>query len=387
MDPTLLGAYGPWAALLADRPASLSFRRKEWTDVEAWRLVARQRLLERLAPPHTGGTPEVTVHRQTVYDGLHAEDLSWQLPYGPPTEAIYLKAAGSAGRLPGILALHDHAGKKYFGKRKIACTAGDWHPAMLQHHSEYYGGVPWANELAKRGYAVLVPDAFSFASRRVRMTDVPEVIRAGRADPISETEAEIEPRPRPRPGAYNLWAADHESIMAKSLFCAGTTWPGVLFGEDQRALDVLCARGDVDAERVGCGGLSGGGLRTVYLGGIDPLVRCAVCAGTMTTWRDLLLHKSHTHTWMIYIPLLPLELDFPESLGLRVPLPTMVLNNLDDALFTLSEMERASRILYEIFAKAGAERQLQCRFFPGPHKFDGEMQAAAFDWFDRWLRG
>ena len=31
-------------------------------------------------------------------------------------------------------------------------------------------------------------------------------------------------------------------------------------------LEALGAREDVDAERVGCGGLSGGGLRTVYLG-------------------------------------------------------------------------------------------------------------------------
>jgi dienelactone hydrolase len=378
MCPTMLGAYGSWAASLADSPAAFSFRREEWTDVEAWRPVARQRLLERLAPPDTGATPDVTVRRRFVYDGLHVEDLSWQLPYGPPTEAIFLKPANAMGKLPAILALHDHAGKKYFGKHKIARTADDWHPIMLQHQYEYYGGVPWANEIARRGYAVLVPDAFSFASRRVRVEDVPEAIKAEWADRIAETEAEID--------AYDQWAAGHESIMAKSLLCAGTTWPGVFVSEDQRALDVLCAREDVDAERVGCGGLSGGGLRTVYLGGIDPRIRCAVCVGMMTTWRDFLLNKCHTHTWMIYIPLLPTELDYPEILGLRVPLPTMVLNNLNDPLFSLPEMERADRILQEVYAKAGADQRYRCRFFPGPHKFDLEMQATAFDWFDRWLK-
>jgi len=374
----MLGAYGSWAALLADHPASLSFRREEWTGVETWRPVARQRLLERLALPASGATPEVTVHRRATYDGLHVENLSWQLPYGPPTEAILLKPAGAAGKLPGVLALHDHAGNKYFGKRKIARTGVGGPPLMLAHQAEYYGGVAWANEIARRGYVVLVPDAFAFASRRIRVEDVPEAIQAGCTDPASETETEI--------AAYNQWAAGHESIVAKSLFCGGTTWPGVFVGEDQRALDVLCARQDVDAERVGCGGLSGGGLRTVYLGGIDSRLRCTVCVGMMTTWRDLLLHKSHTHTWMVYIPLLPTELDYPEILGLRVPLPTMVLNNLDDHLFTLSEMERADRILQEVYAKAGAGRRYQSRFFPGPHKFDLEMQAVAFDWFDRWLK-
>ncbi len=79
-------------------------------------------------------------------------------------------------------------------------------------------------------------------------------------------------------------------------------------GEDQRALDYLCSREDVDSERVGCAGLSGGGLRTVYLGGIDARIRCACCVGMMSTWRDYLLDKCHTHTWMIYIPLLPRDL-------------------------------------------------------------------------------
>ena len=375
---SMIGAYGHWAALLVDRPASLSFRRPVWTDAETWRPVARQRLLEYLAPPPTGAMPESTVHHCSVHDGLYVENLSWQLPYGPPTEAVFLKPAGATGRLPGILAMHDHAGNKYFGRYKIAQTTDDQHPLMLAHQAEYYGGVPWANEVAKKGYAVLVPDAFSFASRRVRAEDVPEVIRAEGIDPAADTEAEIE--------AYNHWAAGHESIMAKSLFCSGTTWPGVLVAEDRLALDVLCAREDVDAARVGCGGLSGGGLRTVYLGGIDPRVRCAVCVGMMTTWRDFLVHSSYTHTWMIYIPLLPMELDYPEILGLRAPQPTLVLSNRSDSLFTLSEMERADQILREVYAKAGASERYQSRFFPGPHKFDLEMQAVAFDWFDRWLK-
>ena len=276
------------------------------------------------------------------------------------------------------MALHDHAGKKYLGKRKLAQTSDNWHPMMLDHFDEYYGGVPWANQLAKQGYAVLVPDAYAFASRRVRLADVPEEIRGGLTDDNPENIQQIE--------AYNRWAANHETIMARSLFCAGTTWPGVTVTEDQRALDVLCARSDVDSTRVGCGGLSGGGLRTVFLGGIDPRVQCAVCVGMMTTWQDYLLYKSHTHTWMIYVPLLPHELDYPEILGLRVPLPTMVLNNSDDQLFTLSEMERASETLHQIYAKAGAEDRYQARFYPGPHKFDLDMQTDAFDWFDRWLK-
>src|SRR5690606_6475675 len=109
-----------------------------------------------------------------------------------------------------------------------------------------------------------------------------------------------------------------------------------------------------DSERLGCGGLSGGGLRSVYLGGLDARVKCVTCVGFMSTWDDFLINKSFTHTWMTFAPLLPNYLDFPEILGLRVPLPTLVQNNNQDELYTLSEMEKADHILKDLYEKAGA---------------------------------
>jgi dienelactone hydrolase len=253
------------------------------------------------------------------------------------------------------------------------------HPVMTRHQEHYYGGVAWANELAKRGYAVLVHDTFTFASRRMRAADLPGIIKGDLAEVSPESEEEIE--------RYNRFASGHEHLIAKSLFCAGTTWPGVFTAEDQRALDYLCARPEVDAGRVGCCGLSGGGLRTVFLTGIDERIRCAVPVGMMTTWRDYLLNKCYTHTWMIYIPALPLDLDYPEILGLTVPNPVLVLNNREDQLFTLPEMQRADTILKDVYEKAKAADHYRASFYPGPHKFDLEMQAEAFAWFDRWLKG
>jgi dienelactone hydrolase len=235
------------------------------------------------------------------HDGLTIEHLSWQLPYGPPTEALVLKPERAAGKLPAVVALHDHGGNKYFGLRKITRMGNEIHPMMVKHQELYYGGVAWANELAKRGYVVLVHDGFLFGSRRVRAADLPDVIKKGLTERNPESPEEIE--------RYNKFAAEHENLVAKSLFCAGTTWPGVFLSEDQSALDYLAARADVDASRIGCAGLSGGGLRTAYLSGMDERIKVACCVGMMTTWRDYLLNKCHTHTWMIYIPGLPVDLD------------------------------------------------------------------------------
>jgi dienelactone hydrolase len=380
VETNMIGAYGPWAAgIVGEEPARLSFRNQRYraADLDDWRRAARERLRACLLQPANGGIPKAQVQHELVHDGLRVEHLSWQLPYGSPTEAVFMKPADARGRLPAVLALHDHGGNKYFGWRKIAQLGAEIHPMMKEHRDRYYGGVSWANELAKRGVAVLVHDAFAFASRRVRAGDLPPVVRKNLKEANPEAADEIK--------AYNRFAAEHEDLMAKGLFCAGTTWPGVFMAEDQRALDYLCSRDDVDAARVGCAGLSGGGLRTVYLGGLDERIRCACCVGMMSTWRDYLLNKSHTHTWMVYIPGIPLDLDYPEILGLRVPLATLVQNDNEDQLFTIGEMRRADSMLGEVFTKAGAADHYKCTFYPGPHKFDGPMQAEAFAWFERWL--
>jgi dienelactone hydrolase len=378
--PNMVGPYGPWLAdkVLGEGPARLSFRTGQWKSLDEWRTKARQRVWECLAPVDLGGKPEVRVDGTHEFDGLHIERLSWQLPGGPRSEAVFLKPAGAKGPLPGILALHDHGGNKFLGWRKIARIDDKPAEVIVNHQDRYYGGVAWANEIAKRGYAVLVHDTFPFASRRVRVADVSDRVKQGGIDPAPDDAEGIR--------RYNAFAAAHEHIMEKSLLSAGTTWPGVYVVEDQRALDVLCGRPDVDPMRVGCAGLSGGGMRTVFLGGLDERIRCAVAVGFMTTWREFLLDKCFTHTWMTYVPLLPRDLDFPEILALRAPAATMVQNCNEDALYTLPEMRRADAMLRETFEKGAAGDMYRCQFYPGGHKFDLEMQQDAFAWFDRHLK-
>lgn len=378
MTPNMIGAYGEWASQTMPDPPRLSFRQPMFRDVETWRPVARSRYRETLLGPSGAATPVAFVQHKLEFDGLSIEHVQWQLPYGPPTEALVLKPAGAKAKLPGIVGLHDHGGNKYFGLRKITRMSKDPHPLMLRHQERYYGGFAWANELARRGYVVLVHDTFTFGSRRMRLGDLPGNIRNNLVEANPEAEDEIQ--------RYNQFAASHEHLIAKSLFSAGMTWPGVFVFDDQRAVDYLVSRPDVDATRIGCGGLSGGGLRTVMLTGADERIRCSCCVGMMTTWRDYLLNKCYTHTWMCYVPGLPRDLDYPEVLGLAAPNPVLVLNNRQDALFTMLEMERADRILSDVYKKAGKPDHYRASFHDGPHKFDASMQKEAFEWFDRWLK-
>jgi hypothetical protein len=239
----MLGAYGAWAAReLGDGPGRLSLRAPGHRDVGAWRRTARERVGKLLAEP-AGAAADVRIETRATVDGLDIEVLSWQLPWGPRTSACLLKPAGAAGRLPGVLALHDHGGFKYLGWRKIVRSQlSPLHPMVETHQQRYYGGVGWPDELARRGYAVLCHDVFTFGSRRIRATDLPDLVVERLMQSPGERR-ELEPgepaysgageacevpagEPSHRIERYHRFAAQHESIVAKSLFSAGLTWPG-----------------------------------------------------------------------------------------------------------------------------------------------------------------
>jgi len=378
MGNPVLGAYhglALWSESSCARP--LSFLDPAWTDSEAWKTQARAKVADLLSydPPVCDLQPAVEETRDT--GALVIERVSYAQPFGPRTEGFLLRPSSAHGVLPGVVALHDHSGFKYFGKEKLVALEPE--PDILKELKEQmYGGRSWANELARQGYVVFVPDLFLWGSRRLDPRDVP---RRYTSEVLSE-----EPGSRKFIEAYNEFAARYETQVAKTLFLSGTTWPGVMVYEDRRAIDYLAGRPEVDPQRLGCCGLSGGGLRSVYLAGLDPRVKCAVCVGFMTVGREVLETKIVEHTWMFHVPHLARLMDLPDVASLHGPEPLMVQYNREDELWTLDGQEQADARLKRIYAKLGAPDRYEGRFYPGPHKFDESMQGDAFAWLDRWLK-
>ncbi len=374
------GDLGPYReildqVLLQNRPA-YAYSAQKWADVEHWRTEARGKLHELMAFRPRRTALDSRVERSLVHDGLAIEEVSWEVGYGARCQGWVLKPAAARGKLPAVLALHDHGGFKYYGKEKIAETDHAF-PLTREHREKAYGGVPWANALAKQGYVVLVHDNFTFGSRSLPIESLGERHQSRFAG--------LKPHSPELIQAYNKWAGEHEHILAKSFFTAGTTWPGILAFEDRRAVDYLCTRSDVDADRIGCGGLSGGGLRTTFLAGLDSRIRAAVCIGFMSTWEDFLHDKCYTHTWMLYVPGCSAILDFPDILSLRAPLATLVQYDEDDPLYTLKGQRDAHAAIARTYREMGASDRYVGSFYPGPHKFDQPMQTEAFEFFKKHL--
>lgn len=84
MTPNMLGAYGPWASQALPDPPRLSYRHPMFTNVDAWRPVARARFRELTLGPGGAATPKPVLQHQLEFDGVSIEHLQWQLPFGPP---------------------------------------------------------------------------------------------------------------------------------------------------------------------------------------------------------------------------------------------------------------------------------------------------------------
>ena len=318
---------------------------------------------------------DVRVERTWQADGITGEVISWSVGYGPRTEAFLMKPSKKAGKLPAVLALHDHGGFKWFGKEKIANGPdGIADPVMEPYFRDYYGDRPWVNALVKEGFIVLVHDTFLWGSRKFPW------------EIVSGQTAVENPKPDCTIEEYNLAAGNHEHVVEKYCNLLGTTLAGVVSHEDRIALNYLLSREEVDPGKVACMGLSGGGNRSALLTATHEGLAAAVIVGLMSTYEGLLDHNVSTHTWMLFPSGWSKFGDWPDIAACRAPRPLLVQYDNEDDLFTPSGMHAAHEKLQQHYASMGAGEAYSGKFYPGPHKFDREMQENAFSWLKNILQ-
>jgi hypothetical protein len=126
--------------------------------------------------------------------------------------------------------------------------------------------------------------------------------------------------------------------------------------------------------------LSGGGIRTVFLAGLDPRIKAAFCVGFMCTIRGMLRNHINGNGMIMYVPHLLRLLDLPDVIALRAPSPLLVQYLEGDGLFSLDGQRDADQNIAEIYSKMGHPGKYAGKFYPGPHRFDAGMQDDAFKW-------
>jgi len=117
--------------------------------------------------------------------------------------------------------------------------------------------------------------------------------------------------------------AGAQSLLAGESFARFRIW------DAKRALDYLLSRPEVDAEKVGCTGCSGGGTVTTYISALDPRIKVAAPACYMSTFR--LLFTGPTGDSEQSIPgFLAAGLDLADYVELFAPKPWLIVSTVGD---------------------------------------------------------
>ena len=371
-----VGSVYPFIQRQADRSVfTLSYLRPEFQDVAAWKATARKKLFELLAYAPEPCDPRAEVVERVDRGDHFREKILFNTTPDLRVPAYVLIPKGVKFPAPGIVAFHDHGGFYLWGKEKIVETDGE-HATVTEHKRNHYGGRSIATELVRRGYVVVVIDMFYWGERRMLLD----------GDPADWRDRPLD-MPAERVEAFNTRANQSEQLVGRTIYSAGFTWPGVMFWDDIRTLDYLLTRPEVDPARVGCVGLSVGGLRACHLAALDDRLRAAVVVGWMASFpSQLRAHIRHTIGHSMVVPGLYRHLDYPDVATLAMPAALLVINGKKDSLFELGGVEKAFAKVEACYRKAGAAGRARVRLYDTPHEFNLEMQVEAWDWLERWVK-
>jgi dienelactone hydrolase len=371
-----------WVA--RERAPSLSFLDPRWTSLDAWKAAARPAFLHHLAFDPAPGPIRSDVDRVEERDAFRIDHVRIHASPAYVIPARVLVPRGRRGRLPAVVALHCHGGQYAWGAAKLVSGPDD-PTVLIDYRQRLYGGRACAEDLARRGFVVIVIDAFYFGARRLRPETLPRDAVPSEAREACDSLPSLAQGSADRVRAENRIASAFETPVAKTLAAAGASWPGLLAWDDRRTVDYLMTRADVDAERIGCVGLSGGGLRAACLAAADPRIRATCVVAWMSTLGEMVPAHARRHTWMAWAAGLRGSLDLPDAAALTAPGALFVQQCARDSLFPMEGMRAAVEKLERMYAKAGIPERFRGAFYDEPHSFSPAMQADAIAWLERWV--
>lgn len=390
------GLYGDLEPFLqgfrASRPLDLSI--SQWRashphgTPEEWRQHARSFVLEKL---HYSPGP-LDLQAQTLSreqrDGYRLEEVAFNTAPWCRVKGWFLRPDGP-GPFPAVVVLHSWGGPKLLGRDRVV-SRGKTHPQLEAFLNKGYSGRFIGEDLARRGYAVVVIDALHFGRRlpwggQLAQNALPNTEENPSApglpaymDPLDLDEATFD--------ALEAKAEGLSRNTLRYLQWAGATWGGVYFWDDSRCVDYLVSRPEVDASRIGCVGQSVGGWRAHMLAALDERIAASVssCWTTTNDWTHL-YNFSCVGPYAL-LPGLWQSLDLPDIAALAAPRAAMVISGQQDNLFAPEAVVAATDRIREGFSWAGVPEHFEFHFPEKPHSFDLDSQHLAWAWFDRWLK-
>ncbi|MES0341903.1 MAG: acetylxylan esterase, partial [Candidatus Humimicrobiaceae bacterium] len=137
----------------------------------------------------------------------------------------------------------------------------------------------------------------------------------------------------------------------------GITQMGMMVYENLKAIDYLQSRDEIDNERIGMMGASGGGGNTIYTTPFDQRIKAAIPVCAAVTYPGLIEgHKGYNWDGAVdlcnQVPRVINTLSFSNLLALNAPRPTMIISAEEDInfpLLTANEVFQKTKPFFDIY--------------------------------------
>lgn len=154
-----------------------------------------------------------------------------------------------------------------------------------------------------------------------------------------------------------------------------------------RALDYLSTRPEVDTNRFGITGHSGGGAYSWAVTALDDRIKVAAPLAGMADLHAHVVEGIMDSHCDCNFPINYYRWDFPQIAALAAPRPLLIGGTDNDRLFNLENTLRIHDKVRRIYQLHKVTDKLGLVIAPGPHDEVPELQLAVLRWFNRHLKG
>jgi dienelactone hydrolase len=167
----------------------------------------------------------------------------------------------------------------------------------------------------------------------------------------------------------------------------GYTPAGVECWNGIRGIDYLLSRPDVDPERIGMTGRSGGGATTVWVAAADDRVKVAVPVSGMSDLESYVSHRVINGHCDCMFFVNTYQWEWTTSLALFAPKPLLFANGDSDPIFPMDGNRRIVARLRHLYELLGKPENVDEYVSKGGHSDRPDLQVAAFRFMNRHLKG
>lgn len=335
--PQLQPSLALWK-LYAPELAPFRFQAKTLSEALSWQDKTRSLLDQLVGFQNLPGVPPAPELLEQIDRGDHLRQKILIRTTENTLMPFYLLLPKDRPRpLPVVIAFHGHG----YGVKEII---GVWEDGQERTTPDGYQK-DFAIELCRKGFAVAAPEISCFGERSTDFSYLNSAI----GSPIPST-------------------CDHTARLA---FHLGGSVVGLRVLDGKRLVDYLATIPDLDTNRLGAMGISGGGMHTFFSTCLDPRIKACVISGYYSTFQDSILAMHHCAC--NFVPGLAQFGEMYDLAALIAPRPMLIEAATYDPIFPIAAVKRSTEKAQQVYDLFGAPGQLVTDFFEGRHQISGRM--------------